>query len=240
MYVNILDHEVSYTDKGEGDVLVLLHGWGCSKEIFNAVIERYVDKYRVISVDLPGFGSSEEPKEYEDSNFYVAILNELLLKLEVKDPIILGHSFGGKIAMLYASKFDVSKLILVDSSGIKPDRGVIYYLKVAIYKALKKFGLRLNVGSSDYKSATKKMKGILSKVVNENILKEIENISCETLIIWGENDTTTPIEYAYKIAELVSDSAIVKIPNAYHYPFIENREYFNVVLDKYLSGEEVD
>ncbi len=240
MYANILNHEVAYTDKGDGEVIVLLHGWGCSKEIFDELIERYSSKYRVITVDLPGFGESEEPNDFVGSNFYVNILEGLLSDLSVKNPILVGHSFGGKVAMLYASKYDVSKLILIDSAGIKPFRGLIYYIKIGIYKGLKKVGIRLNTGSKDYKSASNKMKGILSKVVNENILKDIKDVKCETLLIWGEYDITTPIEDAYKISNYISDSAVVKIPKAYHYPFIENKEYFNIVLDKYLSGEDID
>ncbi len=240
MYKNILDHEVSYTDKGEGEVIVLLHGWGCSKEIFDELIERYSTKYRVIAIDLPGFGESEEPKEYEGTSFYVSILKQLLKELEITNPIIIGHSFGGKIGMLYASNNAVNKLILIDSAGIKSFKGLIYYIKVYSYKVLKKLGVKLKLGSSDYKNASDKMKGILSKVVNENILNDIKNINTETLLIWGENDTTTPIEDAYKISKLITDSAIVKIPKSYHYPFIENKNYFNIVLDKYLSGDKVD
>ncbi len=239
MYKSILDHEVMYTDKGEGEVIVFLHGWGCSKEIFEDLASRYSDKYRVITIDLPGFGESEEPKKNVDSGFYVNVLQDLLSSINVSKPILVGHSFGGKISMLYASLYDVSKLILIDSSGIKPNRGITYYIRISVYKALKKLGIKLNLGSSDYKNASYIMKGILSKVVNEDIQDEIEKITCETLIIWGENDTTTPIEDAYKLEELISDSAVVKIPNSYHYPFIENKEYFNIVLDSYLSGESI-
>ncbi len=240
MYKNILNHEVSYTDKGEGNVLVLLHGWGCSKEIFGDLVERYINSYRVITIDLPGFGESEEPKEYVGTSFYVDILWELLKELGVTNPIIIGHSFGGKVAMLYASKYEVNKLILVDSSGVKSFKGLIYYLRVSIYKGLKKLGIKLNLGSRDYKNATEKMKGVLSRVVNESIIQDAKLIECETLLIWGENDTTTPLEDAYKLSKLIANSAVVKIPKSYHYPFIENKNYFNIVLDNYLSGDDID
>ncbi len=240
MYKNILDHEVSYTDKGEGQVIVLLHGWGCTKEIFEELVERYSNKYRVIAVDFPGFGESEEPKEYVGSDFYTGILEKLLRELGVNNPIVIGHSFGGKVAMLYATKNDVNKLILIDSSGVKSFKGLIYYIKVGIYKGLKKLGITLNVGSNDYKNASLKMKAVLSKVVNENISSDIKQINCETLLIWGENDITTPIEDAYKISKLITNSAVVKIPKAYHYPFIENKSYFNIILDEYLRGDNID
>ena len=227
--------EINYKTIGDGKNIILLHGWGSSIEIFNELITHLKDRYCVWAIDFPGFGNSEEPKRVYGVIDYMACLRLFIRENKIEDPIILGHSFGGRVAIKYANYYDIDRLILVDSAGIKK-RSVRYYYKVFLYKLLKKLGINKDMGSEDYKNASDMMKKILIKVVNEDLKKEIRNIKCETLIIWGKNDLITKSSMGKKMSKLIDNSGLVIIPNAGHFSFIDNKSYFNLVLDSFLAS----
>ena len=207
--INEVDFAYSRID-GEGAPVVLLHGWGCTHSTL-APIERIATAAGrpVINVDFPGFGNSTEPPTVWGVEEYTCAFEELMRREQVgEDALILGHSFGGRVGILFASRNPVGKLVLVDAAGVKPKRTMKYYFKVYSYK-LKKHLLRIllgkekaeerlnalrgKVGSSDYASASPQMRRILSKVVNEDLKHVMPLIKAPTLLIWGENDTATPI-----------------------------------------------
>ncbi|MDE5826805.1 MAG: alpha/beta hydrolase, partial [Duncaniella sp.] len=129
-----------YTDSEKGEkTIVLMHGWGCSHATL-ASIERtaLACGYRVVNVDFPGFGTSEEPADVWGVEEYTRQIEALIKELDVKSPVLLGHSFGGRVGILYASRNSVEKLILVDAAGIKPTRTFKYYWKVYTFKAMKR------------------------------------------------------------------------------------------------------
>ena len=127
---------VNYVREGnkEGQAVVLLHGWGQNIQMMKPVGDNLVDK-DVIIIDLPGHGKSDEPKEIWLLDDFVEMIHSLLGELGISNPILIGHSFGGKISLMYASKYDVKKLILFGSPfKVKknPDS-----LKVKILKKMK-------------------------------------------------------------------------------------------------------
>ena len=157
-----------FTDNGDGTAtIVLMHGWGCDHSTL-ASVERtaLACGYRVINVDFPGFGQSEEPEEVWGVEQYTRLIEHLIYSLSLKTPpVLLGHSFGGRVGILYSSRNPVEKLILVDAAGIKPKRTFRYYWKIYTFKTLKRlmyliFGhdeaerrldkRRAKAGSSDY------------------------------------------------------------------------------------------
>ena len=153
--------EVSYIDIGEGDPVLLLHGWGCTADHWRGVIAALGEEHRVIAADIPGFGGSEEPAEPWNTADYCRFFEHFMKALKIEDPVIIGHSNGGRIAIELAAKGFAKKLILADSAGIKPRRGIGYYAKVYPYKAAKKLlslagredlaeKYRGKVGSADY------------------------------------------------------------------------------------------
>lgn len=130
-----------FTDNGdETATIVLMHGWGCDHSTL-ASVERtaLACGYRVINVDFPGFGQSEEPEEVWGVEQYTRLIEHLIDSLSLKTPpVLLGHSFGGRIGILYSSRNPVEKLILVDAAGIKPKRTFRYYWKIYTFKTLKR------------------------------------------------------------------------------------------------------
>ena len=156
------------------------------------------------------------------------------------------------MSILYASRNDVDKVVLVDAAGIKPKRSLKYYLKVYSFKAGKRFWelllgkenaqervdrMRTKRGSSDYAGASPMMRRILSKVVNEDLTDRLPLISAPTLLIWGENDTATPIADAKKMSRLIPGSGLVSFPGCGHYSFLDNPIQFRAVLSSFLKSK---
>ena len=115
--MNLNDVNINYILYGNNkkDTIVLLHGWGQNIEMMQPIGDNFKDKFQILIIDLPGFGRSSEPKYPWSLDEYVEVIKKLLDKLKIKNPIMMGHSFGGKLALLYASKYDVKKLVLFAS-----------------------------------------------------------------------------------------------------------------------------
>ena len=118
--------QLHYREGGTGKSIILLHGWGSNADSF-AQLEKYlIPNFRVLSIDLPGFGASEAPPNAWHLNDYVNLVKEFLATLEVANPAVVGHSFGGRIGICLATQSLVSKLILVNSAGVRPRHNLQY------------------------------------------------------------------------------------------------------------------
>ena len=242
--------ELSYSIEGEGDAVVLLHGWGCDKSIWKSSIEVLSSNFCVVAVDFAGFGSSQEPDSVWGVEEYTSSVEALLRELGILSPILVGHSFGGRVSILYASRNDVKRVVLTDAAGVKPRRSFSYYRKVYTYKLLKRAlplligdkkaqmlldQRRSKSGSSDYNRATPMMRAILSKCVNEDLCGVMPKIKAPTLLFWGDKDTATPITDAYKMERLIPDAGIVVAEGAGHFAFLERPELWRASLMKFLG-----
>lgn len=229
MYKNIENVNIYYEDinKEAKNTLVLLHGWGQNIEMMKP-ISNNLKQYRIILIDLPGHGKSEEPMYPFTVSDYVEMVYKLLKELKIKNPTLIGHSFGGKISLLYASKYSVKKLILFGSPFKKEITKESFKLKTL--KALKKIpGInklegfaKRHIGSTDYKNASAIMRQILVNTVNDDITKDISKINCSTLLIWGTRDEAVDLSQAYELNELIEDSAVIEYENCTHYAYLEN------------------
>lgn len=237
-----------YRDVGAGAAVVLLHGWGSSLSAF-VQLERCLEPhFRVLSLDLPGFGGSGKPPSAWALADYAKLVEAFFDHFGLQQPVVIGHSFGGRIAIVLGSQGLVSKLVLVDSAGVRPRRSAEYYLKVYAYKLAKQLlrlapatvraglldKLRRGAGSADYRNADPLLREILVKVVNEDLTPRLGAIKVPTLLIWGENDTATPLEQARIMNRHIADSGLVVLKNAGHYSFIDKPHEFNVIVDHFL------
>lgn len=242
---------VSMEVTGSGRPLILMHGWGCDHSTVRSIAATAALTHTVYNIDFPGFGASEEPAEVWGVERYTRLIEALVKAENLESPVLVGHSFGGRVAILFASRNKADKVILVDAAGIKPRRTLKYYLKVYSFKAGKKFWelilgkekaqaridrMRARRGSSDYADASPMMRRILSKVVNEDLTDRLPLISAPTLLIWGENDTATPLSNAKKMARLIPDSGLVSFPGCGHYSFLDNPGQFRAVLSSFLKS----
>lgn len=236
--------------KPEGSPVVILHGWGCSHSTVRSIAEVLEPSMRVISVDLPGHGESAEPLEVWGTFDFADAVLELIRLLGIENPSLIGHSFGGRTSIALASANKIKKMVLVDSAGITPKRSLKYYYKVYSYKALKKllFGIfgrekgqkfldKGKKGSADYQAASPMMRAIMSRCINEDLKGIMSDIKSPTLLIWGENDTATPLEDAKIMEKLIPDAGLVSFPACGHYSFLDNPVGFRAVLREFFKEE---
>ena len=219
------------------------------------VINEVSKKYNVYAIDLPGFGLSDEPSKDYMVEDYSKIVLEFINKLKLENVVLIGHSFGGRviIKLVGALKFIPKKIILIDSAGIRPKRSLKYYIKVysykfarnmlkiilgkkKSYKIIEKY--RSKVGSQDYKNASLTMREVFKNTVNEDLRKYLPSINVPTLLIWGENDTDTPLSDGRIMEKMIKDSGLVILKGAGHYSYLDNYNQFIRVLYKFL--EECD
>lgn len=240
MTINIRNININYIQYGSGSDIVLLHGWGQNIAMMKPIGDRLQKNHRITILDFPGFGESEEPKIALTVYDYCEILEELLKKLKVKKPVIMGHSFGGRIAIIYASRNEVEKVVLFGSPCIRKE--VKPSLKLRMLKSLKKIpginkleGFAKNhMGSRDYKNASEIMKKILVNVVNEDLSECAKKINVPTLLIWGDRDTEAPVEDAKELEKIIPDAGLIVLPNSTHYAYLENLPQVINILNNFL------
>lgn len=244
--------KLHYTDQGEGAPLLLLHGWGCNASTFGAAKSWMESHFRTVAVDFAGFGESDEPADVWGVEQYTQSIEALVRHEGIDKPILIGHSFGGRVAIVYASRNEVGKIILTDAAGVKPHRTLKYYFKVYSFKLIRWAApvfmgrkradefiarRRAKSGSADYNNASPMMRAILSKVVNEDLCHLMPKIAAPTLLFWGENDTATPLADAKRMEKLIPDAGLVTVAGAGHFSFLENMPLFLKVLESFLNKE---
>ena len=241
---------VSYASWGEkkDSGIVMLHGWGANKELFAQSAALCAEKYYVVAPDMPGFGCTPEPPAPWRVDDYTDFVIKFISHLGLKRVILLGHSFGGRVIIKAASSrvlpFDIERIILVESAGIRPEKTDSQKKKESIVKFGKKLvsgspkllnKLQSMAGSADYRAASPLMRQVLVNVVNEDLTDLLPKIKQETLLIWGTLDTATPISDAEKMEKLIPNAGLARIEGAGHFSFLENAPLYNAILSSYLK-----
>lgn len=242
MKITINNLNINYIQYGKGKDIVLLHGWGQNIEMMKPLGNSFSNEYRITILDLPGFGKSDEPKESWDIEKYSSFLELFLKELNVKKPIVIGHSFGGRLAIRYSSRNPIEKLVLFGSPCIRI--GEELPLTVKILKKIKKIPglneigefMKKYIGSRDYKAASPIMRQTLVDVVNEDLSKYAREIEEPTLLIWGEHDTEAPVKDAKELEKLMIDAALIILPGT-HYAYLENLPRVITILNSFFGGE---
>ncbi|MBU4209836.1 alpha/beta hydrolase [Patescibacteria group bacterium] len=216
--------------------IVFLHGWQQNKNSFNQLIPFLYKKYNLYFLDLPGFGHSPKPPNSATSFDYANILYKWITEQKIKKPVLIGHSFGGKIASIITSTHPkkIHKLILIASSGITHPK-FWYSLNQYIPTFIKKF-IKPLLFSQDYKQA-KNLLPIFKNIVKEDIKPIFEKITNLTLIIWGKNDKELPTKDAQQIHQLIPQSKIKIIKNTNHFPFWQKPKKIALIIDRFIQHE---
>ncbi len=217
------------------NTIVLLHGWGSSAANMAPLAECLRAKgYRILARDFPGFGQAPAPEKPWTVDDYVAWFEALLAKEGVERPIIFAHSFGGRVAIKFAAAHldRVERLILCGAAGIPPrlswKRWMLkkatgvgkWWLKGATWEAAIPWPIRgyieKKLARLDYFKAQGVMRETFKKVVQENLRPLLPKIKTPTLLVWGENDTLTPLRDAHIMEREIANAKLVIIPNADH------------------------
>ena len=254
MKINIDGLNINYDVKGSGESIILLHGWGCSIKTLSKVADNLSGNFKVYNLDLPGFGLSDEPSRPFAVKDFADIVKGFVEKLEIENPTLIGHSLGGRISIYLEKMIDAKKIILVGSAGIKDEKSKELLKKEQRAKKVKGIlekvlgpksegiidALRNKVGAEDYRNSSKMMKETLKLVVDEDLRFLLKEFDTETLLIWGENDTATPLRHGKEMEKLIKGSGLVTFKNCGHYMFLENEYLFLRVVNNFLGVDQND
>jgi pimeloyl-ACP methyl ester carboxylesterase len=253
LYISIDGINTHYDDRGSGDIIVLLQGWGTDLSLYEGLISHFSKTHRVIAPELPGFGETPEPPEPWGVTEYSDFVLKFLDRLNVKKAVLVGHSNGGRIiikAVGSGANIAVPKIILIGSAGIVPEKTPEQLRRQKRYKmgktllssapvklifpnALEAF--KQKSGSADYRNATPLMRDTLVKLVNEDLSALLPLIKQPTLLVWGEKDDATPVTDAKRMEELLPDGGLVIVKGAGHYCYLEQPNFVFRVLDSFLG-----
>ena len=255
MNIRVDDYNICYKITGEGDeTVVILQGWGTDLGVYDSVASSINEKYRVVQFDLPGFGGSDEPREAWNVDAFADFFCKFMEALEIRKAILIGHSYGGRVIIKLAAReslpFEIDRIVLIDSAGVLPKRSFSQKMKIRRYKILKKIlnlklvyflfpelidDWRSRQGSADYRNATPMMRNCLVMAVNEDLTPLLPKIKQETLLIWGDKDTATPIGDAKIMDEMIPNSGLAVIPGTGHFSFLEQPVTFRNIMRSYFQ-----
>lgn len=254
--IDIDNIKLCYDRTGSGlRPVIVMHGWGCSSQTIASVAAACADaSTTVYNIDLPGFGASPEPPSPWTVYDYANVIQKFVISKQLLDPVIIGHSFGGRIAIILASRMKLDRLVLVDAAGIKPRRKLSYYLKVYSFKAVRHLlplllgrergahvieRMRGRSGSQDYRNSSPMMRRVMSLAVNEDLRHLLPHITAPVLLIWGANDTATPLADARLMEKLIPDAGLVCYPDAGHFSYLDRPSQTAAVLASFLKLKQL-
>jgi pimeloyl-ACP methyl ester carboxylesterase len=239
----------SYVDEGSGQVLMLLHGLFGALSNWEAVVNRFSSKFRVVIPMLPIYSMPIKEAGLEGLRKYV---EDFVEAMQLDNMIIMGNSLGGHVALLYTlhNETKVSKLILTGSSGLfenamggsYPRRGSYDYIKERVEYTF----YNPQVASKELvdevfettRSIPKCMRivAIAKSAQRNNLATELPKIKVPTLLVWGLNDTITPPMVGHDFNRLIPHSKLRFIDKCCHAPMMEHPEKFNELVDEFMTG----
>ena len=240
MKININNVNVNYIQYGEGKDVLLLHGWGQNIQMMKPIGDNLCSNHRITIIDFPGFGESDEPSTPWIIDDYSLLIENLVRELNIRKPIVMGHSFGGRVAIHFSANNPIEKLVLFGSPCIRENKKLP--LSTRILKKLKtlpgmdKLGeeMKKYIGSRDYKAASPIMRQTLVNVINEDLSSYARKIEEPTLLIWGEADTEAPVDDARELEKIMIDAALIILPGT-HYAYLENLGQVINILNSFLK-----
>jgi pimeloyl-ACP methyl ester carboxylesterase len=257
-FLQIDENKIRYLESGNSKkTLVLIHGLGASAERWEKVIPLFAKHFRVIIPDLIGFGYSDKPLADYTLDFFSSFLEKFFAAANIQNPILIGSSLGGQIAVEYTAEHsqNVEKLILISPSGVmkKSTPALDAYIMAALYpneqNAKNAFELMESSG-----------KHIDEKIINEFIERmklpnaklafmstllglknakvitpKLQSMITPTLIIWGANDPVIPIQHADEFVASIKDCKFLRMDNCGHTPYVQDPNSFASLVLEFLN-----
>ncbi len=253
-FITVLGLRTRHLVSGSGPPVLVLHGWGASIEAVYPIVTGLAPLATVHTLDLPGFGESQIPPHPWGVEDYQAFVAAFMDELAIEAPTIVGHSNGGRIAIRMAATEPAraSRLVLVDSAGIRPKRTLRYYRRVGMAK-IGKYAARFlgspgerlrarlvgRAGSADYLAAGE-MRPTLVKLVNSDLRPFMPAIGVPTLLVWGSQDTDTPLSAAGEMERLIPDAGLVVLEGAGHFSYLDQPARFARIVSHFLAPPPPD
>jgi pimeloyl-ACP methyl ester carboxylesterase len=248
MKIIVQNLAVEYRDDGSGKVLLFLHGWQDNLQSFTILIPFLESNYRMISLDLPGFGKTEMPGETWDLDRYVNFVNDFIKKLNLEVYALVGHSFGGRIIIKGEANniFNAQKIVLIGSAGItkrktfrnyffkiiaKIGKFIVYIPPLYFWRKTLRKKMYSFIGT-DYANAGA-LQDTFLKIINEDLTENAKKIMTPTLLIWGEDDTETPLSDGQRFSRLINNSQL-EVLKAGHFVHKEKSQEVAELIQKFL------
>lgn len=252
MFINIDNLNIEYTIEGEGYPVLLLHGWGSSFDVYKGIINTLKNRYKVVALNFPGCGNSDTMENPWNLDDYCNLVLEFMNKIGIENPIMFGHSHGGRVTLKMAADGMVNppKIVLLDSAGLIPKKSFRQKWRAKSFKIIKTVltlpiiksfsaplleKARRHYGSADYNAAPLVLRQTLVSLVNTDLRDILHNIACPTLLIWGENDTATPLADAKIIESKIRDCGLCVIKGTGHYSFCERPFEAHAIINSFLN-----
>ena len=254
MFFNYKDISMYYEVSGNHPKsLLILPGWGDTRKTFNYLINYLSNFFTVYIIDYPGFGNSNFPNRNLTIFDYSELIYEFIQDRNLIDPILIGHSFGGRIITVLTGyyKYHFSNIILIDSAGIKPKKNIKIRIRNLSYKLLKKLSKIVPkkyrdryiqkvfsyFASTDYQNLNQNMRDTFKNIVNTNLKDYLKYINSKVLLVWGNNDDATPIRDARIMNKEIRNSELIIIDKAGHFPYLDRPMLINSILYEQLKEE---
>ncbi|RJQ33731.1 alpha/beta hydrolase [Candidatus Parcubacteria bacterium] len=222
---------VEYSDEGTGPAILMLHGWADNLHTFDAIVQE-LPGFRIVRLDMPGFGQSERPNETWGVVEYARFVEDFIKKVQIDPQALIGHSFGGRVIIkgVGVGIFAPQKIVLIASAGVARKTT----LKSIVLRVIAKIGKVLTLippfslyrqqirkklyGAlgSDYFAAGS-MRDVFLKVVREDLIEYARQIRIPALLIWGRRDSSTPLSDGEKIRDAIRQSEMQIIEGASHF-----------------------
>lgn len=193
--------------------VVALHGWGRRGSDFDRVLEGL----DAIAIDLPGFGASPSPGTATGARGYADLLQPVIADLP-EPPVLVGHSFGGRVAVSLASALPVKALVLTGVPLIRRQAPATPALAFRLLRWAHRIGLlsaermereRRRRGSEDYRAAEGVMRDVLVTAVSESYEAELKALAAPVRLVWGAADTEVPVWVAHEAAAVLRSAGTV-------------------------------
>ena len=252
MNITVDGLNIEYTEKGSGIPVLLLHGWNSSFEVYGGIISALCDRCRLVAVNFPGCGGSDTMKEPWTVDDYCDFVLKFMKAVNLDNPIMIGHSHGGRVILKMAAAGIINppKIVLLDSAGLIPKKSMKQKIRAKSFKVIKRVltlpviknfseGLldkaRKHYGSADYNAAPEVLRKTMVSLVNTDLYDILPNIKCPTLLIWGENDTATPLSDAKRIESAIPDAGLCVLKGTGHYSFCEKPYEAHAILNSFIK-----
>lgn len=251
MEITLKNLKINYTFEGEGRPVVLLHGWGSSIEAWRCVINALSGICKFYAFDFPGCGKSETMSEPWTLDDYCDLAVDFIEAMGLDNPVIIGHSHGGRVTMKLCAdgRVNPEKIVLIDAAGLIPKKSLKQKARAKTFKIIRKTlelgplkkpcaplleKARNYFGSADYNAAPPVLRKTLVNLVNQDIRDILPNIKASTLLIWGDKDTATPLSDAKTIEGLIPDAGLCVLEGCGHFSYAEKPYQANAILNSFL------
>ena len=248
-------YELTYEITGSGSrTVIILQEWGTNLKCYEKISEVIDSEYRVIRLELPGFDGSTEPHEAWNTDAYANFVCRFVQALGVSNVALIGHGFGGRLAIKLASKkklpFRISQIVLINTAYKYPKSSFMKRRSIKKSKALgQKFAsyevcdaypelcdfLKNHYESGTNQGISSVMQQSIIKCVDEDLTKDLREITQCVLLIYGAEDHSVPTSMGNEMNKLLKNSSMDVLIRAGHYPFLEQDEVFPLALKRFFQ-----